>query len=131
MPEPVLPVQQTRLQQSLGGAGTRLQRWAVNPWRRLSLLLIALLLVPGGKKAEPPPLPPPPVTPPAPAATVVPAPAAVVPGTGAALQEAVRQAGKDGIILAAGSIFLAAEVRKLSGVIARRPGVKVSADEAI
>ena len=43
MPEPVLPVQQTRLQQSLGGAGARLQRWAVNPWRRLSLLLIVLL----------------------------------------------------------------------------------------
>ncbi|NDG75021.1 MAG: DUF565 domain-containing protein [Synechococcaceae bacterium WB8_1B_136] len=38
-----MPVQQTRLQQNLGGAGARLQRWAVNPWRRLSLLLIVLL----------------------------------------------------------------------------------------
>ena len=38
-----LPVQQTRLQQSLGGAGARLERWAINPWRRLSLQLIALL----------------------------------------------------------------------------------------
>lgn len=36
-------LQRTRLQASLGGAGQRLQRWAENPWRRLSLLLIVLL----------------------------------------------------------------------------------------
>lgn len=34
--------QRTRLQASLGGAAARLQRWAENPWRRLSLLLIVL-----------------------------------------------------------------------------------------
>lgn len=37
------PPQRTRLQQSLGGAWPRLERWALNPWRRLSLLLIVLL----------------------------------------------------------------------------------------
>jgi hypothetical protein len=37
------PLQRTRLQQSLGGAWPRLEQWALNPWRRLSLLLIALL----------------------------------------------------------------------------------------
>jgi len=36
-------LQRTRLQASLGGAGQQLQRWAQNPWRRLSLLLIVLL----------------------------------------------------------------------------------------
>lgn len=37
------PLQRTRLQQSLGGAWPRLEQWAINPWRRLSLLLIVLL----------------------------------------------------------------------------------------
>ncbi|MBD1192699.1 DUF565 domain-containing protein [Vulcanococcus sp. Clear-D1] len=37
------PLQRTRLQQSLGGAWPRLEQWARNPWRRLSLLLIVLL----------------------------------------------------------------------------------------
>ena len=37
------PLQRTRLQQSLGGAWPRLEQWAANPWRRLSLLLIVLL----------------------------------------------------------------------------------------
>ena len=37
------PLQRTRLQQGLGEAWPRLERWAQNPWRRLSLLLIALL----------------------------------------------------------------------------------------
>lgn len=35
-------LQSTQLQQSLGEASTRLDRWAKNPWRRASLLLIAL-----------------------------------------------------------------------------------------
>ena len=39
----VPPPQRTRLQQSLGGAWPRLEQWAANPWRRLSLLLIVLL----------------------------------------------------------------------------------------
>ena len=37
------PLQRTRLQQSLGGAWPRLEQWARNPWRRLSLLMIVLL----------------------------------------------------------------------------------------
>jgi hypothetical protein len=37
------PPQRTRLQQSVGEAWPRLERWAENPWRRLSLLLIVLL----------------------------------------------------------------------------------------
>ena len=37
------PLQRTRLQQSLAGAWPRLEQWARNPWRRLSLLLIVLL----------------------------------------------------------------------------------------
>jgi hypothetical protein len=37
------PLQRTRLQQNLGGAWPRLEQWAINPWRRLSLLLIVLL----------------------------------------------------------------------------------------
>ena len=37
------PLQRTRLQKSLGGAWPRLEQWARNPWRRLSLLLIVLL----------------------------------------------------------------------------------------
>lgn len=36
-------MQQTRLQQTVGDAYSRLKSWAVNPWRRLSLLLIVLL----------------------------------------------------------------------------------------
>ena len=35
-------LQSTRLQRSLGEASTRLDHWATNPWRRISLLLIAL-----------------------------------------------------------------------------------------
>ena len=38
------PPQRTRLQQSLGGAWPRLEQWAANPWRRLSLLLMVLLV---------------------------------------------------------------------------------------
>ncbi|QNG30969.1 DUF565 domain-containing protein [Synechococcus sp. LTW-R] len=37
------PPQRTRLQRNLGGAWPRLERWASNPWRRLSVLLIVLL----------------------------------------------------------------------------------------
>ena len=33
--------QKTRLQISFGEATSRLDRWAVNPWRRASLMLIA------------------------------------------------------------------------------------------
>ena len=36
--------QQTRLQRRVVQAGGRLERWATNPWRRLSLLLSVLLL---------------------------------------------------------------------------------------
>jgi len=36
-------LQQTRLQRQVGEAGQRLQGWAGNPWRRISLLLIVLL----------------------------------------------------------------------------------------
>lgn len=36
-------LQQTRLHRNLGEAGLRLETWAGNPWRRLSLLLIVLL----------------------------------------------------------------------------------------
>lgn len=35
--------QQTRFQQQVIDAGRRLEAWAGNPWRRLSLLLIVLL----------------------------------------------------------------------------------------
>jgi hypothetical protein len=35
--------QQTRFQQRVAQAGDALERWATNPWRRLSLLLILLL----------------------------------------------------------------------------------------
>ena len=35
-------LQKTRLQISFGEATARLDRWAVNPWRRASLMLIAL-----------------------------------------------------------------------------------------
>lgn len=36
-------LQQTRLHRHLGDSGQRLEAWASNPWRRLSLLLIVLL----------------------------------------------------------------------------------------
>ncbi|WP_255088176.1 DUF565 domain-containing protein [Synechococcus sp. Tobar12-5m-g] len=36
-------LQQTRLQRQVGQAGQRLQLWAGNPWRRISLQLIVLL----------------------------------------------------------------------------------------
>ena len=35
-------LQKTRLQISFGEATSRLDQWAVNPWRRASLMLIAL-----------------------------------------------------------------------------------------
>jgi hypothetical protein len=38
------PFQQTRFQQRVAEAPLQLQRWARNPWRRLSLQLIVLLL---------------------------------------------------------------------------------------
>ena len=37
-------MQQTRFQRLILGSGDRLQEWAVNPWRRLSLQLIVLLI---------------------------------------------------------------------------------------
>jgi hypothetical protein len=37
------PLQQTRFQRLILGSGVRLQEWADNPWRRLSLQLIVLL----------------------------------------------------------------------------------------
>ncbi|MFM7641437.1 MAG: DUF565 domain-containing protein [Cyanobium sp.] len=36
--------QQTRFQASIAEANARLQDWAINPWRRLSLLLLTLLI---------------------------------------------------------------------------------------
>ncbi len=36
--------QQTRFQITIAEAGSRLQRWSSNPWRRLSLLLVVLLI---------------------------------------------------------------------------------------
>jgi hypothetical protein len=46
---PLVPVaaprfQQTRFQRRIAQVGSSLERWAINPWRRLSLLLIVLLL---------------------------------------------------------------------------------------
>jgi len=38
----VTRLQQTRLQRQVGQVGQRLQLWAGNPWRRISLLLIIL-----------------------------------------------------------------------------------------
>lgn len=35
--------QQTRFQRRVAAAGAALERWAANPWRRVSLLLIVLL----------------------------------------------------------------------------------------
>jgi len=44
-PPPIqVPTQQTRFQQELVSLSSRLERWAENPWRRLSLQLIILLL---------------------------------------------------------------------------------------
>lgn len=37
-------MQQTRFQRQVAEAVPALQRWATNPWRRLSLLLIVLLI---------------------------------------------------------------------------------------
>jgi hypothetical protein len=37
-------MQQTRFQRQVAGFGPALERWATNPWRRLSLLLILLLI---------------------------------------------------------------------------------------
>jgi len=39
-----LRYQQTRFQITIAEAGSRLQRWSSNPWRRLSLLLVMLLI---------------------------------------------------------------------------------------
>ena len=36
--------QNTRFQTSIAEAGSRLQNWAINPWRKLSLLLVTLLI---------------------------------------------------------------------------------------
>jgi hypothetical protein len=36
-------LQQTRLERGLARSLARLERWATNPWRRLSLLLLVLL----------------------------------------------------------------------------------------
>ena len=36
--------QQTRVQTTIAEAGSHLQRWSRNPWRRLSLLLLVLLI---------------------------------------------------------------------------------------
>ncbi len=41
-PEP--PYQQTRFQERVAQARAGLERWAANPWRRISLLLIVLLV---------------------------------------------------------------------------------------
>jgi hypothetical protein len=41
---PAPPLQQTRFQRLVVASGERLQRWAVNPWRRLSLQVIVLLI---------------------------------------------------------------------------------------
>ena len=44
LPYPAMSyIQPTRLEISLGRLSERLERWAINPWRRVSLLLIALL----------------------------------------------------------------------------------------
>lgn len=42
-PSSVTRLQQTRLHRQIGLAGDRLQLWADNPWRRLSLQVITLL----------------------------------------------------------------------------------------
>jgi hypothetical protein len=45
--------QQTALQLIVNEAVDRLLRWAVNPWRRLSLLLIVLLGLPSARPSRP------------------------------------------------------------------------------
>jgi hypothetical protein len=44
MRTPQLPFQQTRFQRRIAEASRSLESWAINPWRRVSLLLIVLLL---------------------------------------------------------------------------------------
>lgn len=39
-----MTLQQTRFQRRVADAGAALESWAINPWRRVSLLLIVLLL---------------------------------------------------------------------------------------
>lgn len=39
-----MTLQQTRFQRQVAELGPSLERWAANPWRRLSLLLILLLI---------------------------------------------------------------------------------------
>lgn len=39
-----MPYQQTRFQTTIAEAGSSLQSWAKNPWRRLSLLLVVVLI---------------------------------------------------------------------------------------
>lgn len=41
---PERPYQQTRFQERVAQARAGLERWAANPWRRISLLLIVLLV---------------------------------------------------------------------------------------
>lgn len=36
--------QQTRVQTTIAEAGSRLENWALNPWRKLSLFLLTLLI---------------------------------------------------------------------------------------
>lgn len=40
----LLGYQQTRFQTTIAEAGSRLQNWALNPWRKLSLFLLTLLI---------------------------------------------------------------------------------------
>jgi len=40
----LLGYQQTRFQTTIAEAGFRLQNWAINPWRKLSLFLLTLLI---------------------------------------------------------------------------------------
>ena len=42
-PQPIVQPQSTRLQRSFGGLVQQLEKWAANPWRRLSVLSIAAL----------------------------------------------------------------------------------------
>lgn len=42
-PDPRTRYQQTRFQRRVAAAGAGLEQWALNPWRRVSLLLIVLL----------------------------------------------------------------------------------------
>ena len=43
-PAMAIRLQSTRLQTNIGEANGRLEGWALNPWRRLSLIVITLLL---------------------------------------------------------------------------------------